>query len=64
MTDLYFHNAKSGRKFKVVSLDKEKGEITLKGEYAQFTEKFDKERFKALGYQLIKEEPKEEHEDA
>lgn len=61
---LFFVNKKSGRRFRVVSLDKEKGVITLKGEFAEFTERFDKERFKALGYDLVKHEEEDELEDA
>lgn len=61
MTELYFKNTKTGRRYKVIRIDKEKGEITLKGEYSEFTEPYDKERFKRLGYVL---EKIEETEDA
>ena len=63
MAELYFRNTRTNRKYKVVRVDKEKGEITLKGEYAEFTEPYDKERFKALGYVLEKVE-QQETEDA
>jgi len=63
MAELYFRNTRTNRKYKVVRIDKEKGEITLKGEYAEFTEPYDKERFKALGYVLEKVE-QQETEDA
>lgn len=63
MAELYFRNTRTHRKYKVVRIDKEKGEITLKGEYAEFTEPYDKERFKALGYVLEKVD-QQETEDA
>lgn len=63
MTELFFRNAKTNRKYKVIRINKEKGEITLKGEYSEFTEPYDKERFKRLGYELVKEES-QETEDA
>ncbi len=50
MAKLFFKNVKTGKRFEVVSLDQEAGEITLKGEYATFTEKYSKERFKEMGY--------------
>ena len=57
-------NETTGRKFEVIALDKEKGEITLKGEYAQFTEPFDLERFARLGYKRTKiEVPDDAPED-
>lgn len=56
MIKLYFKNEKTGKKYEVVKLDKEKSEVTLKGEYAEFVEPYDKERFMKLGYTLVKEE--------
>ncbi len=52
MAELYFRNIKTGKRFQVVSMDKEKNEIKLKGEYSTFTEPYDKERFKTNGYVL------------
>ena len=49
---LYFRNTVTGTKFEVVKMDKAKNEIVLKGEYAQFTEPYDKERFKKNNYVL------------
>lgn len=63
MAELYFKNTKTGRRYKVIRIDKEKGEITLKGEYSEFTEPYDKERFKRLGYVPEKVET-QETEDA
>jgi glutamine amidotransferase-like uncharacterized protein len=56
MTTVYFQNKATGKKYRVVSMDKDKGTITLKGEHAEFTEKYDKAHFKELGYELVKEE--------
>lgn len=55
MTEVYFKNTTTGRRYKVVNIDKMKGEIRLRGEHAEFTEKYDKERFKKMGYVLEKE---------
>ena len=49
---LYFRNTKTNRKFRVVALDKTKNEITMKGEHAEFTQPYDKEQFRRLGYVL------------
>lgn len=54
----YLKNTKTGREFKIISVDNEKGTITLKGEYSQFTEPFDKKRFKENGYTLIEKAEK------
>lgn len=56
MTKVFFKNEKTGKKYEVVKLDKEKSEVTLRGEYAEFVEPYDKERFQKLGYVLVKEE--------
>jgi hypothetical protein len=59
---LYFENNKTGKKFRVVSIDKEQGTITLKGDHAEFTEAYDKDRFKSMGYQLKRKD--EDDDDA
>lgn len=53
---LYLKNVKTGKKYEIVSLDKDKNVVTLKGPNAEFTEPYDKERFKRLGYTLEKEQ--------
>jgi hypothetical protein len=53
-TKVYFRNTKTGRRFEVVGVSPDKTEITLKGEYGKFTEPYDKERFKKIGYVLEK----------
>lgn len=57
MTDTYFRNTRTGLRYKIIRFDKDKNEVVLKGEYAEFTEKYDRERFKKMGYEL---EPTEE----
>lgn len=48
----YFYNEKTQKRYDVVTFDKTKGEVTLKGERGQFTEKFDKDKFTRMGYVL------------
>lgn len=55
-TKVYFKNKNTGKKYEFIRLDKEKGEITLKGQYAEFTEPFNKARFEELGYEMVREE--------
>ena len=52
MAELYFRNVHTNKRFKVVRMDKDKNEIVLKGEYSEFVEPYDKERFKSNGYVL------------
>jgi uncharacterized pyridoxamine 5'-phosphate oxidase family protein len=52
MVKLYFRNVKTNKRYEVVSLDKEKNEVTLRGETATFVEPYDKQRFQQLGYVL------------
>lgn len=59
MSKVYFKNEKTGKMFEVVGLDNAAGTITLKGEHAQFTEPYDKERFKQMGYTLVRQEAKD-----
>ena len=51
---LFFRNKKTDKVYEVVKLDKEKAEVTLKGEHAEFVEPYSKERFQKLGYTLEK----------
>jgi glutamine amidotransferase-like uncharacterized protein len=54
---LYFVNERSGKRYDIVHFDKDAGEVRLKGPHAEFTEKFDKDRFLKMGYVLKQEEP-------
>lgn len=56
MTKVYLRNLQTDRRYEVISLDKDKKVVTLKGEHAQFEEPYDPARFKRLGYVLEKEE--------
>lgn len=63
-TKLYFENVKSGKRYELLALDKEKHEVTLRAGGAKFTEAYSKERFEKLGYRLVKvEEPSGEDAD-
>jgi hypothetical protein len=53
---LYLKNAKTGKKYEIVGVDRAKNLVTLRGTHAEFTETFDKDRFKRLGYTLEKEQ--------
>lgn len=59
----FFVNEKSGRAFEVISVDKERGKVTLKGEYSTFEEDYSKERMQELGYTLEKREVADELEE-
>jgi hypothetical protein len=53
--NIYFKNKDTGKRFQVVAWNKETGDITLKGEYATFSVKYDKEWLQKSGYVLEKE---------
>ena len=55
MPNLYFRNVPTGRRYKVLGLDKARGVIILQGPNAKFEEPYDKARFERLGYVLEKE---------
>lgn len=53
---IFFEHEKTGKKFDIVSIDREAGKVTLRGELGtEFEEPYDKERFQRLGYRLRKE---------
>lgn len=56
MTKLFFKNTNTGKRYEVLKLDKTTGEIILKGEHVEFVERYEKERFKQMGYVLEKED--------
>lgn len=56
MTKLYFRNEKTGKRYQIVKIDKAENTVVLRGDLAEFTERYDKGVFKALGYVLEKEE--------
>ena len=59
---IFYVNEHTGKEFEVIARDKEANTITLKGEYGEFTETFDKERFVAMGYSRVKKEVPDEVE--
>lgn len=62
MPKVFFENTKTGKRYELISIAADRSTVTLKGEYSQFTEPYDKERFKRLGYKLVTEnspEPKD-----
>jgi hypothetical protein len=64
MSKLYFRNEHTGKRYRVVKLDKVSGSITLRGDHAEFTEKYDKEKFKSMGYVLEKEADEDDEDDS
>ena len=63
-TVLSFVSQSSGKKYKVLGLDKTQDPpmLTLQGEHAKFEQPFDKELFIRCGYNLIKEEVPEQED--
>lgn len=53
---LFFRNEKTGKRYRVVRMNKDEGTVVLRGDHAEFTEPYDKDRFKQMGYILEKEE--------
>lgn len=51
----YLQHTGTKRKFEIVKVDKASKTVTLKGEHSTFKEAWDPERFKSIGYELIKE---------
>lgn len=52
MPELCFENERTGKRYKIVSFDKAAGTVRLKGDHAEFTENYDKDRFLKMGYVL------------
>jgi hypothetical protein len=50
----FFKSEHTGVEFEVVSYDAETNQITLKGPLGEFTETYDKDKFKELGYKGVK----------
>lgn len=56
MQALFLENKTTKRKFRVIKFDKEEGRIYLKGDYGEFDDEYDKERFKKMGYEMVQGE--------
>jgi hypothetical protein len=52
---VYLEHKATKRRFEVVSLDKERGKVTLKGPHSTFEENWNPAQFKMNGYTLVKE---------
>jgi hypothetical protein len=53
MPEIAFVNQKTGKRYRVVTFNKDAGTVTLVGEHGvEFTEPYSKERFQELGYTL------------
>ncbi len=53
---MFFVSSKSGRRYEVISFNKETGDIVLRGQNAPFPDKYDKARYQELGYTLVTED--------
>ena len=64
-TVLSFVSQSSGKKYKVLALDKSQDPplLTLQGEHAQFQQPFDKDLFKQCGSNLVREEVPDKEDD-
>lgn len=56
---LYFRHQKTNRRYEILGFDKEKGEVRLKSDYAEFEMPYDKSKFEKLGYVFEKERVEE-----
>jgi hypothetical protein len=53
MSEVFFENAKTGKRYTVIKFDPGAGKVTLKGEAGlEFSEHFDKAAFEQMGYVL------------
>lgn len=52
----FFKNKRTGKLFRVLSIDKDAGTVTLKGAFHEFVEPLTQERMKALGYELVQQD--------
>ncbi len=53
---LFLRSKITGKRFEIIRRDTKAGTVTLKGELAEFDEKFDPDMFKKQGYVLEKED--------
>ena len=51
---MYLEHTTTKRRYQIVSVSEDKSKITLKGEHGTFTEDYDKDKFKQLGYSLVR----------
>ncbi len=55
-TVAYFEHRKTGKRYKLLEFDSEAQTVRLQGPNRPFVEPYDKERFKKMGYRLIRVE--------
>ena len=51
---LYFENVETHTRFELVEINEDQTEVKLRSEYGEFYEEYSKERFKQLGYKLVR----------
>jgi hypothetical protein len=51
---MFLLNERTGKKFRIIKIDATKKEITLKGDHNAFTDPYDIEKLKKLGYKPVK----------
>lgn len=56
MPKLFFEHEKTKKRFEIVRFNEADKTVTLKGPTSEFTDDYDKELYKKLGYKLVKEE--------
>ncbi len=59
---VFFKNTATGVRYQIVKIDPKDAKdrkVVLQGEHGQFTELFDPERFKRMGYLLVQEQDEE-----
>jgi glutamine amidotransferase-like uncharacterized protein len=54
MSEAYFENEKTKKRYKIIRFDPAAGTVVLRGEHAEFVEKYSKEKFQELGYALVR----------
>lgn len=60
MPTLFLRHKVTKKRYRIVTMDKAKNEITLQGELATFTQPYDKEELQRLGYVLEKDEDEDD----
>lgn len=59
MTKRVLRHEATGKEYEVIAVDQENKTVTLKGEFAEFNEPLDWDRFRAMGYKRATVDEKE-----
>jgi hypothetical protein len=51
---MFLEHSQTERRYEIVAVSDDKSKITLKGEHGTFEEDYDKDKFKRLGYKLVR----------